>query len=47
MDREGKIVASAMSAIFKINQNKKRGSGELSQVPIYQVSSKYLQLLLR
>jgi hypothetical protein len=42
------LLASALSAIFKLNQNKKtKRSLKSSPLPTYQVSFKYLQPFLR
>jgi hypothetical protein len=48
LDKEKKfLLASALSAIFKSNQNKQKNGLKSSPLPTYQVSFKYLQPFLR
>jgi hypothetical protein len=48
LDKEEKfLLASALSTIFKVVQNKKIRSGKCSRLPTYQVSFKYLQPFLK
>jgi hypothetical protein len=48
LDKEEKfLLASALSAILKLNQNQKKRSLKSFPLPTYQVSFKYLQPFLR